>query len=325
MDEDNSTIISEEDIDPYFNIMFILLTIIEIPSILCTIFILIFFFINWNSMMIKPMHNHAIFILIIISFIYTILDQPFLISSFHLLYDRFHSRSFCLWWAWIDYSTQEVSVLITGIASIQRHILVFHSRLLHGSRKRWILHYIPLIFAVFYPTIFSGILIFIYPCEYIYIEDYPVCSSPCYRYEIVLSQIDWALNFVSPIIILIIANIALVSRVIYSMDKFRRPQTRAWKKRRKLILQLLSIALLYIIGWGPGTILSIVEALFLPTIFIDIPGLSYLSSLSYFICPLQPFICIFALPELLNFIKSKLKRRGAVINATISVLHTTNR
>jgi hypothetical protein len=164
MEDDHSTIVDTKDNGSVYIITFILLLIIEIPSILCTIFILIFVYFNWHLIMIKVLHNHAIFLLMIISLLYITFDLPFIISYYHLHYDRFRTRSFCLWWYWLDYTLVLISLFLTATASIQRHILVFNARWLHGTRRRWILHYIPLIFCIFYPSLFYFILIFFYSC-----------------------------------------------------------------------------------------------------------------------------------------------------------------
>ncbi len=130
--------------------------------------------------MIKVLHNHAIFLLMIISLLYITFDLPFIISYYHLHYDRFRTRSFCLWWYWLDYTLVLISLFLTATASIQRHILVFNARWLHGTRRRWILHYIPLIFCIFYPSLFYFILIFFYSCVTSFDDETLSCPFPCY-------------------------------------------------------------------------------------------------------------------------------------------------
>jgi hypothetical protein len=132
------------------------------------------------------------------------------------------------------------------------------------------------------------------------------------------------LNVVFPVAVIVIANFALICRVIYFRDKFRHPQSRIWKKRRKLTLQLLAFSTLYVIGFGPSTVISIIRTLFLPDLFDYAPNLYYINNSSYFVCPLQPFICFFALPELVKLIKRKVGRRPAVINVAASAFRDTH-
>jgi hypothetical protein len=62
MSDNNSTIPDTEENRYFYTITFILLLIVEIPSILCTIFILIFFVFNWHLLVIKVLHNHVTFL-----------------------------------------------------------------------------------------------------------------------------------------------------------------------------------------------------------------------------------------------------------------------
>lgn len=291
--------------------MFILLIIIDIASILCTIFILTFFFIHWHSLMNRVLHNHAIFLLIMISFLYVTLDLPITINHYRLGYDPFRSRSFCLWWYWLDYSLVVISLLLTAIASIQRHILVFHTRWLHNTHLRYLLHYLPLIFAIIYPILFYFLLLFLYPCAQIRIEDRRSnCPLPCYSSSPLLFYVDWFGNTFCPVVIIVIANVTLISRVMYSMRRFRRTRSRAWKRRRRLTTQLLAFSSLYVLGWVPPMLISIIEMFLLPNLYIHRPNLYHIHTSSYFVCPLQPFICFLALPKLIKSIKTRMQRQG---------------
>ena len=92
------------------------------------------------------------------------------------------------------------------------------------------------------------------------------------------------------------------------MKKIRREHTLTWKRRRKLTMQLLFLSLLYILGWTPSTILSVIQNFSQSDLINDLPQLEYLGYLTYFVCPLQPFICLFGLPELIKTLKRKLKQ-----------------
>jgi len=101
------------------------------------------------------------------------------------------------------------------------------------------------------------------------------------------------------------------------MRKVRQRQSRTWKKQKKLTLQLLAFSSLYILGWSPSVIISIIETIFLPNLFDERPELYYINNSSYFVCPLQSVICLFTLPELMKFIKSKLERKQPIPITTI--------
>ena len=318
MDYENTTISSVEDVENVYITTFILLLFVEILSIICILIILFYFFSNWNLIMKKFLHNHVIFLLIIVSFFYVTLDLPLIINHYRIGYDNYRKISFCFWWYWLDYTLLTTSLYLTATASIQRHILVFNSYLLRINRKRWLYHYIPLIFSIIYPSIFYFITIIFYPCITLFNSDEISCPFPCYANEIIISYIDWLLHTILPLLIIVIANITLIYRVIYSMKKIRQRQKRTWLKQKKLTLQLLAFSSLYMIGWMPSTIITIIKTIALPDLYIQRPELYYINNSSYFVCPLQPMICFFALPELMKFLKNLLERRQPIITAISS-------
>jgi len=312
----NVTITHLEDVKSVYPITFILLLIVEILSIASILIILPYFFFHWHSMMTKALHNHVIFLLLIVSFFYVTLDLPFIINHYRLGYDNFRKPSFCFWWYWLDYTLISMSLFLTATASVQRHILVFNSYWLRIRRKRWLLHFMPLIFCIVYPSLFYLIVVFLYPCITSF-DDGVSCPFPCYTDELIISYFDWMFHTIFLVIVIVVANIALVYRVIYSMRKVRQRQSRTWKKQKKLTLQLLAFSSLYILGWSPSVIISIIETIFLPNLFDERPELYYINNSSYFVCPLQSVICLFTLPELMKFIKSKLERKQPIPITTI--------
>lgn len=179
-------------------------------------------------MVIKTLCHHAILLLIIISFFYVTLDLPFSISYFHFGYDIIRTPSFCLWWYWIDYTILAISLFVTATASIQRHILIFNSQWLRIQRARWLLHFIPLILCILYPTFFYLGFIYFYPCKISYDEESLTCPSPCYANDLILYNIDWIINCIFPVFVIVLANIVLICRVIYSMQKIRQRQSNNW-------------------------------------------------------------------------------------------------
>ena len=307
--DDNSSIGTPVAISGH-RIEFALLLLVEIFSILCALLILIHVYFHWSTMISKALHNHAVLLIVIISFVYTTLDLPFTISSYRLGYDIYRTAAFCQWWYWIDFTLIGLSLSITAIASVQRYVLIFKSHFLRARRTRWILHYLPLLAGLLYSPVFYVIVIFSYPCD-----NYPAtqdgglsCPFPCYSYDTVLINIDWILNSVLPLLVIVLSHVVLVSWIICSMRRFHRGQRNMRKKQKKLALQLLAFASLYFIGWTPSTIVSLCQAFTLIDFSQNDPILTYLYFMSYFICPLQPFICLFVLPEPILFIQERLKR-----------------
>ena len=117
-------------------VTFAVLLSVCIPSVICSLVVLIFFATHWSTMISKALQHHSVFILIVISLLYTTIDVPFSLNYFRIGQHPYRSIRFCIWWYWIDYSLLSMSLFVTATASIQRHILIFHSNWLNISRKR---------------------------------------------------------------------------------------------------------------------------------------------------------------------------------------------
>ena len=149
----STTIAPTENIESIYHLTFVLLLTVEIPSIACVFLVLVYFFSHWDSMITKALPHHAIFLLLIVSFLYVTLDLPFIINHYYQRgCDNLRTPSFCSSWYWLDYTLLTSSLFLAATASVQRHILVFNAHSLRLRRKRWLLHYIPLIFSIVYPS-----------------------------------------------------------------------------------------------------------------------------------------------------------------------------
>jgi len=286
---------------------FILLLIVEIPAILCVLIILVYLFSNWKIRVKHSLRNHIIQILVIISFLHMTLDLPFTMNSYRLGYDQYRTIPFCQCWYWFDYTLISTSIFLTATASIQRHILIFSAHWLHIRKRKWFLHYLPILFCLIYPAGYYLIFIVLYSCDYSIDNDSLYCFDPCYVSNSILFNYDWIVNIACPLLTIVIANLILIIRVIHSMKRVRREQALTWKRQRKLTRQLLTLSLLYIAGWAPSTCVSIVQTLAQPNLFDDYPQLKYCYYLTYFVCPLQPFVCLIGLPDLRKKFKRKFK------------------
>ena len=323
MSDSNATSISY---DSYRRpVTFGLLSAVVPPSILCALLILGFTLSHWHAVVGKAVHHHAILLLTVLSFLFTVSDLPFSMNYLRIGSHPYRSIPFCLWWYWYDYSLLASCLFLTATASIQRHILIFHAHLLQVGRKRLLLHYIPLIISIGYPPVFFVFIMFLYPCELYYDPNDGWCAYPCYLDNIVPYYIDWFVNTVLPVLVIILANVALVIRVMRSMSRIRQQRISVWKRQKRLTLQLLAFSSLYIAVWFPTTTVAVLNKLFLPNLYTDVPAIYNIYHLGYFVCPLQPFLCIFALPELRHFIDRHTKRlgRGTPVN-TITAIRSTN-
>ncbi|CAF1590491.1 unnamed protein product [Adineta ricciae] len=307
----NNTFVEEISITTY-PILFSILLAALIPSILCSLLIFVYFFSHWRTSIINSLHNHPIFLLSITSFLYNTLDLPFTMNTYRTGSDTPRNPTFCLWWFWFDYTLLAVNLYLAMISSIQRHILIFHSHWLRFHRLRWILHYIPLIFGVVYPSCFYLVVIYLYPCEISYDDASQYCLYPCYLDVILAYTLDWIFNIVLPVLMNGFANFILVMRVMRSMKKVRQQQRNTWKKQKRLTITLLVYSLLYFLLWLPAVVMTIVKNNANKQLLENIPDLYYLYYIYVFICPLQPFMCVLALPELVQTIKQRQRARRII-------------
>ena len=283
----------------------VLLTV-TIPAIGCSLLILVFFLTYWHSMIKKALHQHTIFLLTIVSFLYTAFDLPFSINYFRLGYHPYRSIPFCLWWYWFDYSLVGVSLFLTATASVQRHIIIFHSQWLNVGKRRLLLHYIPLMVSMAYPPSFYLVVTYLYQCEVYFDESNGWCAYPCFIDNAVLFKLDWLGNNILPVVVIVLTNLALFVRVIRSMRRIRLQRSYVWKRQKRLTLQLFAFSSLYVAVFTPTTILALLHAFAFPNLYDDMPNLYYMYHMIYFVCPLQSFLCIFALPELMEFLRRRL-------------------
>ena len=295
---------------------FTVLLIVVILALVSTLSTTAFFFSHWKSMITKALCHHTVFLLTVTSFLYTAFDLPLSLNYFRIGYHPYRSIPFCIGWYWYDYSLLMISRCVVATASIQRHILVFRSQWLQTKRKRWILHYMPLIFSIVCPPIFYFVLMYFYSCTVYFDYAEGWCTYPCYIDNTILFNVDWFVSTILPVFLIVVANAALLIRVFQSTKRIRRQQAAGWKRQKRLTLQLFAYSSLYLLTWLPMTIVALLHVLVFPNLYNDIPNLYYIFHLSYFVLPLQSFLCIFALPELIDFIQRRA--RQLVIRSTVA-------
>jgi hypothetical protein len=148
-----------------------------------------------------------------------------------------------------------------------------------------------------------------------------LCGGPCYVFDQLPSTFDLLFNLALIEAIGVLANIVLVSRVLYK--KHRMKQQNMWKKNRHLLIQVLSITVLHNIMLVLMVSFMLIE-LFSPTpqpVLVDLTFnvLQYGVYLVHLLCP---FVSLVGLPELwphsiLRFLRQRL--RGNAVQPTIHI------
>jgi hypothetical protein len=109
----------------------------------------------------------------------------------------------------------------------------------------------------------------------------------------------------APVIIGAVATTALIVRVV--LQKRRVGQRGIWRRNRKMVVQLASISIMYMIVWIPNVVCFVVP-LIVPSPVASELATAFLNYLQYLCCLLCPFMCLIGLPETRNSIKKIFTR-----------------
>ncbi|CAM4958639.1 unnamed protein product [Rotaria socialis] len=93
----------------------------------------------------EGLNNHAIIVNLCFNLIVVMVDLPFILSYLHLAYVIPATEAHCLVWQFVDYGIWFTDVFVTFWASIERHILIFHSNMTNTAKKRLFVHWMPLL------------------------------------------------------------------------------------------------------------------------------------------------------------------------------------
>lgn len=144
-------------------INFFILLVSQIPSIVITLLIFVFFHTHCGQMHIDQ--NQALLLLLIVNFIALTADLPMPIHFYRTGFVSPATASYCTWWTFFEYSLNLISELLMAVISVQRHIFIFQPRLLDHRLKLYIMHYLPMLFCLIYPVIFYLIIIVFDSCD----------------------------------------------------------------------------------------------------------------------------------------------------------------
>jgi hypothetical protein len=156
-------------------------------------------------------------------------------------------------------------------ATVERHILVFYSQITRTKRGRFFAHYVPLSFFSLCTPLLYFYLIFLHPCDRIFINTSVRCGPICY---FVIAPIwfiyyDSLANYTIPILIL-----------RFLKQKCRLKESIRWCQGRKMIIQLTLVSVSYLVFDLPYIIIVIVQSSGYPNFASDVLT-PYISRLVY--------------------------------------------
>ncbi|CAF1265923.1 unnamed protein product [Adineta steineri] len=300
-DNDSESVSSSEVSIPR-PVRFWLMLLFNIPSLICSVCLIIHVLLNRTHR--HALHNHTILVILIFGLPIQLIDINFYLIFFSYGSVQPSQPILCLLWWFADYGCYIGGLVLMAWLAIERHIFIFHDRLLSNQRGRFLFHYVPLIIIVTYILLFYLIAIFILPCENNYLYTVPVCgSSPCYESYGILGMWEFIVHSSIPILLEGIASIALVIRV--QIQKRRLRQSNQWRRQRRMIIQLLLVTSLNISINIPSSILLIAHLCGLQADYGAEVQL-YFFFFEYFTIFLFPFISLSQFPDLRKIMKKKL-------------------
>ncbi|CAF3796361.1 unnamed protein product [Rotaria sp. Silwood1] len=168
------------------------------PSLICDLFVFIYFIRHWRKEILMKPQNHVIACLLIASFIQKITDSPFTLYYLRWGIVVQETYTFCAIWNWLHYSLTCVSLHLLTWYCIERHLFIFHSQMMKKKYCLILFHYIPLIVCSLYTPVFYIRYIFFPPkCVNVWYYTIMLCVAPCYTYtDKFLNSFDWLFHYV---------------------------------------------------------------------------------------------------------------------------------
>jgi hypothetical protein len=312
--------ISEQDIyvtRTWIKIEFSLFLVGELLSIPCYLFVMYHFLVHKTTR--RALHNHVIILLLFFNFIDLTIDLSMTMSYSLLGFVSPFSPFICLTWQFVDYGIWYGSISLMFWASVERHILVFHSNLIRTARGRFFIHYIPLLFFSLYTPLLYFYLIFLYPCNRIFVSTSIRCGSICFIdvAPIWFIYYDSLANYTVPILLITVFSSVLILRFLQQKRRFK--QAIRWRQYRKMIIQLTFVAISYLIFDLPYIIIIIVQSSGYPDFGGDILT-PYISRLVYVPAIVLPYATLLSLSRLRQKLLALLickRNRQAIAPSTI--------
>jgi hypothetical protein len=282
-------------VDPSNKIKYIIMQTFHIPSIICSIFTVTYLLSSRKLRL--TLYNHTSLVLLIISIFDMFLNQPFTLNYLRTGRATPSTNAMCISWNFFNALFATAIYWTMAWSSMERYLLIFYSSLFTTYRRRLLFHYVPLfIMTTIYPILANIVIILLYPCTNQFNMLSLFCGYVCaLKIPSVALFFRIAHNFV-PVSIVTISVLMLIVRVI---KQKRQVQTNRfqWRRHRRMIIQLLTFASLFLILTLPSFIVGIVQNCCLPS-FAAALQISYFTLLIRFTTLLMPFMCLSSLPEI---------------------------
>lgn len=257
----------------------------------------------------KTLSLHVIFILLVLNFIQVLIDVSFAVQFLNTGIVRPTLASTCTIWIFIDSFTYYLGLLLMAWASFERHLLIFHSQLFNTKQRRVFFHYLPISILCLYGLVFYIFVDFFYPCTNNFDFSMAFCGLVCYMNldTPTVFGIEMMAHQVLPTFLIGLFSIGLLLRTIISRHRLQRSVE--WRKYRKMIIQLLSSSIVYLVFSVPFSINPLAQLAGKPTPFPYDMYLNIFSYWAYGISIFLPFFIAISSPTAVFKIKQLMTKR----------------
>ena len=227
-----------------YAIQFWFLLTFAVLSLLCAVFV-VYQYLSSRRMR-HALQNHTILSLVLTNIILICTDIVWMLDGLrHSGRVSIATPNFCLAWWLIDFGLYSMQTVILAWASVERHILIFHSKHLRTKRQKLFYHYLPPMILIVYLVGFYLGAIVIPPCNNEFHFNEIECGlEPCYENLLFLGLWDKIVHNFLPTLIIACVNVALIYRIIAQKQRLRQPIQ--WRKHRRMSMQLLPISAIYL-------------------------------------------------------------------------------
>ncbi|CAM4983140.1 unnamed protein product, partial [Rotaria socialis] len=233
---------------------FWILLLFDIPSIICTLFVLCC--ILMDRKLRSSVKNHSLVLFLILGLGTQLVDVPFYLNFIVHSSVVPANPSICILWWFTDIGMYNGGAILLAWTAFERHIIIFHDRWISTRKRRIIVHYLPLLFLILYIFIYYIYAFYAFPCENTYDYTLPYCDEyPCYANDPIMGMFDWIVNIAMPTLLEAFFSVAFMFRVVWQKYRSRLPVQ--WRKQRKMTIQLMSLTALNLSVNCPLSILNI--------------------------------------------------------------------
>ncbi|CAF0870015.1 unnamed protein product [Adineta steineri] len=281
------------------------LTVIQIPSVICAIYIFVQLFQRTSSL--RRLQNHLFIYLLIVATWNIIIDLPNSQVYFWTGTVSISTPWFCRFWNMSYLYSAALNRFLMAFMAIERHFLVFRPHFYHTHRSRVLFHYTPLVFMfslIFIYLLIANVFVSCPGSAFIYYIF--MCGYTCAVRSTDLGTIYcWVFVFI-PTTMTIIGCVLLPVRFIIQKRTLQRIQ---WHRARKMIVQMSIIAGTYSICWLPYTIVLQLDIAGIVPFFDPNMG-RFLALMPYITSLLTPFIILHTMHDETNLaLVERIKHR----------------